>query len=250
MLEDPGRPQFNEDRPVLRLTRGSRQPEVTIATCRPRPGSKTAGPLAARPSDFDVGGILSPCRGVVPYKYFTVPTNFAEDRWVQSVEIRPAHVRPCIIIEARPALTNLAVLARVGLWESIACGVLICYIISKSSIHMSSHIKGPRLNRLPEAMRLELIEARHKRGWSQAELGQHLGMPQMHVSGIETGKIVPRFDTLLDLVRVLDRDLLMVPRALVPAIQALIRDHRHPASNIDDDAGERPLYAVDRSDEA
>jgi len=101
-----------------------------------------------------------------------------------------------------------------------------------------------RLNGLPEGLRRELIEERHKRGWSQAELGKRLGLPQMHISGIETGKIVPRFDTLLDLVRVLDRDLLMVPRALVPVVQALIRDHRRPDRHPDADEGERPLYAT------
>lgn len=110
---------------------------------------------------------------------------------------------------------------------------------------MSSHVKPTRLNGLPEALRHELIEERHKRRWSQAELGHRLGLPQMHISGIETGKIVPRFDTLLDLVRVLDRDLLMVPRTLVPAVQALIRDHRHPDRDTDADEGERPLYAAD-----
>src|SRR6266581_1440272 len=114
---------------------------------------------------------------------------------------------------------------------------------------MSSHVKPTRLNGLPEALRLELIEERQKRGWSQAALGQRLGLPQMHISGIETGKIVPRFDTLLDLVRVLDRDLLTVPRALVPAVQALIRDHRHPDRGTDFDDGERPLYAVDDEEE-
>src|ERR1700736_3920283 len=88
-------------------------------------------------------------------------------------------------------------------------------------------IKPTRLNSLPEAMRRELKAARLNRGWSQAELGRRIGLPQMHVSGIETGKIVPRYDTLLDLVRVLDYDLLMVPRSLVPAVQALIRDRDH-----------------------
>ena len=29
-----------------------------------------------------------PAEGVVPYKYFTVPTHFTEDRWIQSAEIR------------------------------------------------------------------------------------------------------------------------------------------------------------------
>src|SRR6266851_3032979 len=109
---------------------------------------------------------------------------------------------------------------------------------------MRSHLKPARLNGLPDDLRRELIEERHKRGWSQAELGQRLGMPQMHISGIETGKIVPRFDTLLDLVRVLDRDLLLVPRTLVPAVQALIRDQRHPDRNTDAE-GERSLYAAE-----
>ena len=114
---------------------------------------------------------------------------------------------------------------------------------------MSSHIKPKRLNRLPDDLRRELIEERHSRGWSQAELGQRLGLPQMHISGIETGKIVPRFDTLLDLVRVLDRDLLMVPRALVPAVQALIRDHRRPDQDTNADEGERSLYATESDEE-
>ncbi len=110
---------------------------------------------------------------------------------------------------------------------------------------MPSHIKPIRLNGLPDDLRHELIEERRKRSWSQAELGQRLGLPQMHISGIETGKIVPRFDTLLDLVRVLDHDLLTVPRTLVPAVQALIRDYRRPDRHADSTEGERPLYAVD-----
>src|SRR5208337_4785304 len=104
-------------------------------------------------------------------------------------------------------------------------------------------IKPVRLCALPADMRRELKEARRKRGWSQAELGRRAGLPQMHISGIESGKIVPRYDTLLDLVRVLDHDLLMVPRSLVPAVQALIRDHRNPGQHRDE--GERSLYAAE-----
>ncbi len=32
-----------------------------------------------------------PAEGVVPYKYFTVPTNFTEDKWVQASEIHPGN---------------------------------------------------------------------------------------------------------------------------------------------------------------
>lgn len=105
-------------------------------------------------------------------------------------------------------------------------------------IDIKKHIKSARLKSLPEDMRRDLKAARLKRGWSQIELGQHIGLPQMHVSSIETGKIVPRYNTLLDLVRILDYDLLMVPRSLVPTVQSLIRDRNRGNE-------ERSLYASD-----
>ena len=109
--------------------------------------------------------------------------------------------------------------------------------------NLKRHIKPLRLDGLPEGMRHKLKESRRKRSWSQAELGRGAGLPQMHISGIESGKIVPRFDTLLDLVRVLDHDILMVPRALVPVVQALIRDYE--SGDRQRDEGERSLYAAE-----
>lgn len=110
------------------------------------------------------------------------------------------------------------------------------------NINIKKHIKPLRLKGLPENIRGNLIAARRNRKWSQAELGHRIGLPQVHISGIETGKIVPRFDTLLDLVRILDYDFLLIPRSLVPAVQALIRDQ-------DQDAEERPLYANNEEQE-
>ena len=108
--------------------------------------------------------------------------------------------------------------------------------------NIRKHIRPIRLKQLPADMRVQLKEARTSRGWSQRELGRHLGLPQMHVSGIESGKIVPRFDTLLDYVRDLDHDLLLIPRTLVPAVMALVREHK--ASNRPGGEEERSLYAV------
>jgi len=103
----------------------------------------------------------------------------------------------------------------------------MCYIISGMENNITKHINPLRLDGLPEDMRRALKEAREKRGWSQRELGSRLGLTQAHISGIESGKIVPRYDTLLELVRILDRDLLMVPRPR-PVVQSLIRDHLQP----------------------
>lgn len=108
---------------------------------------------------------------------------------------------------------------------------------------MLSHIMT-RAKGLPAALRQALIDARRQRGWSQAKLGQHVGLPQMHISSIETGKVVPRFDTLLDLVRVLEHDLLLVPRELVPIVQSLTR----PGGDLNEEE-EQPLYAPDEDEE-
>ena len=112
--------------------------------------------------------------------------------------------------------------------------------------NIKTHIRPLRLEGLPDEMRRALKEARQKRGWSQKELGSRLGLPQMHISGIESGKIVPRYDTLLEIVRILDRDLIMVPRALVPVVQSLVRDH---VKDLPGEGGERPLYAADRDED-
>jgi transcriptional regulator with XRE-family HTH domain len=106
---------------------------------------------------------------------------------------------------------------------------------------ITKHIRPLRLEGLPEDMRRTLKEVREKRGWTQRDLASRLGLTQTHISGIESGKIVPRYDTLLELVRILDRDLLMVPRALVPVVQSLIRDHVQPDQK--GEGEERSLYA-------
>jgi transcriptional regulator with XRE-family HTH domain len=107
-------------------------------------------------------------------------------------------------------------------------------------------IKPLRQKALPTELRHALIEARKEHGWSQRDLASRLGIGQRHVSGIESGKTVPRYDTLLEIVRMLDHDLIMVPRALVPIVQSLVRDH------LKDEPGEgeeRSLYAADRDED-
>jgi hypothetical protein len=58
---------------------------------------------------------------------------------------------------------------------------------------------------------------------------------------------VPRFDTLLELVRVLGHDLLLVPRELVPVVQSLTQDYLRPSTDTDED--ESPLYTPDEEEE-
>jgi len=116
------------------------------------------------------------------------------------------------------------------------------YMVSIMKNDVKKGIKFLRQKALPADLRRSLKDAREKRGWSQRDLASRLGIAQRHISGIESGKIVPRYDTLLELVRMLDRDLIMVPRALVPVVQSLVRDHLKDQQG---EGEERPLYAAD-----
>jgi hypothetical protein len=46
-----------------------------------------------------------PATGTVAYQYFTMPTNFTEDKWVQAIEVRPGARRVVhhILVFARDA---------------------------------------------------------------------------------------------------------------------------------------------------
>src|SRR5579862_2930453 len=110
------------------------------------------------------------------------------------------------------------------------------------TIHRKNNTRPLRLKGLPSELRDQIKQARARRGWGQRQLGAAIGLPQPHISGIESGEIVPRFDTLLDLLRALDLDLLLIPRPLVPVVQSLIRAHRGLETE------EKPLYAVDEDE--
>lgn len=102
-------------------------------------------------------------------------------------------------------------------------------------------MKPARPRHLSEEIRREIRTGRQAKGWSQLELGRKVRLALRHISGIETGKIVPRYDTLLEILRVLDRDLVLVPRELLPVVQATVRDYRNRRAHHRTD--ERPLYA-------
>ena len=81
---------------------------------------------------------------------------------------------------------------------------------------------------LSHTIRSAIRTARKNRGWSQSATAAQVGLTQKHVSMIESGKIMPRFDTLLDLIRALDLDLVIVPRSLTPTIDAMVHDLTDP----------------------
>ncbi len=76
---------------------------------------------------------------------------------------------------------------------------------------------------LVENIAQELKAARNKKGLSQRKLGAKIGVPQSHLSKIENGAVDLKTSSLIELARALDLELMLVPRALVPAVQGLQR---------------------------
>lgn len=68
-----------------------------------------------------------------------------------------------------------------------------------------------------------LAEARKARGMTQAGLAQAAGLSRMTVQRIESGDIDPRLSTLLEMARVLGLELMAVPLALRPELDAFVR---------------------------
>ncbi|MEA2689471.1 MAG: hypothetical protein QOJ39_3158 [Candidatus Eremiobacteraeota bacterium] len=68
----------------------------------------------------------------------------------------------------------------------------------------------------------EIRRARKARGLSQEELSKQLGISQGTLSRAELSPDV-RLATVLQLARALDQEIMLIPRRLVPAVDAIVR---------------------------
>jgi transcriptional regulator with XRE-family HTH domain len=55
------------------------------------------------------------------------------------------------------------------------------------------------------------------------ELGHRVGLPQSHVSKIESSAVDLQLSSLIAIARELDLELTLIPRTLLPAVKALQR---------------------------
>lgn len=72
-----------------------------------------------------------------------------------------------------------------------------------------------------------LRNAREARGLSQRALSAKTGITQGHISNIENGAVDLRISSLVELARVLDLELELVPRKAVTAVHAIVRRDTH-----------------------
>ncbi len=66
--------------------------------------------------------------------------------------------------------------------------------------------------------------AREGAGLSQRDLSARIGVPQSHISKIESGGTDLRLSSLIELARALDHEVVLVPRKLLPAVEAIVRN--------------------------
>ncbi|GLR64724.1 helix-turn-helix domain-containing protein [Marinospirillum insulare] len=93
----------------------------------------------------------------------------------------------------------------------------------------------------------DLREARTSKGFSQRDLSARSGVPQSHISKIESGGVDLRVSSLIALARVLDLELFLAPKKSITAINSIIRSSKGiqdegeeilPAYRLDDDCDE------------
>ena len=84
-----------------------------------------------------------------------------------------------------------------------------------------------------------IVKTRKQKGYSQAALGEKLGLPQSHISAIETGRVEPRLYTLLEIVHALGCDLMLLEYAMVPYVRSLLKG---------EDPTQQPLWQVDQEE--
>lgn len=68
-----------------------------------------------------------------------------------------------------------------------------------------------------------LKAARKAKGLSQRNLSARAGLPQSHLSKIEGGKVDLQLSSLIQLARLLDLEVTLVPRKAIPAVMSIVR---------------------------
>jgi len=83
--------------------------------------------------------------------------------------------------------------------------------------------------------------ARKNSGLSQRELSVRSGIPQSHLSKIESGNVDLRISSLVAIARVLELELALIPRKHLSAVTSIVGS----ADNYVSGEPPRPVYSLD-----
>jgi len=84
---------------------------------------------------------------------------------------------------------------------------------------MVLHIK---MNYSTQYIAQHLKDARESIGLSQRELSARSGVPQSHISKIESGNVDLRLSSLVAIARVLELELALIPRKYLSAVNSIV----------------------------
>ncbi len=87
-----------------------------------------------------------------------------------------------------------------------------------------------------------LRKARQAAGLSQEEIARRANISRPRYRDIETGVAAARATTLVNVARALGMEMMLIPQAMVPAVQSMLQ----PAEDDDDD---RPAFTSDVEEE-
>jgi transcriptional regulator with XRE-family HTH domain len=76
----------------------------------------------------------------------------------------------------------------------------------------------------------QLRQARADTRLSQRELSARTGLTQSNISLIENGSTEPGLNTVIQLARALDLELMLVPKRYIPAVTGIIRSSSNPGA--------------------
>lgn len=93
-----------------------------------------------------------------------------------------------------------------------------------------------------EQLGLLLKKTRKEKGLSQQALSVKIAIPQSHISKIESGLVDLQTSSLIEMARVLELELMLVPRYLMPAVQALQRHTKETQVP-------RPMYYLEEDED-
>jgi predicted transcriptional regulator len=90
----------------------------------------------------------------------------------------------------------------------------------------------------------QLKKTRENMGLSQRELSARSGVPQSHLSKIESGNVDLRLSSLVAIARVLELELALIPRKYLSAVNSIVGS----AGSETGGKPPRPAYSLDGED--
>lgn len=93
-----------------------------------------------------------------------------------------------------------------------------------------------------------LREARIAKKLSQRDLSKLAGVPQSHISRIESSQVDLRLSSLIAIANAVDLEVTLVPRKAIPAVQSIMRQMGLTPSQ--ESPGEaKPAYTLDEDNQ-